>query len=238
MIVNVILATVPIGSCSGEVAVLAGREKGVATFTENTEQPSDRLLTTAGPFTFNRFRIFRKEGSCGIAGTGVRGCFHRLILSLSTTSLTFCFTRFTRCCYRRGGSRQRVLGLLCRSFHTLRGDECSGRLIHTIFRLGTVAVGKRKPRIFTYVRYRTGRSLYFFSIGEKNVFYEAYTGRMRNVCVSSSAQCAVRCVVSAPITELCSFAISRRMLERLGVVVGRCVTCCIRRSFGSLSVFN
>lgn len=219
--------------------MLAGRRKGVSTFTGKSEEPGDPLIKTMGPFAFNRFAVCRNHSSCAVRSMGMSGCFSRLETSIMNTCCNFCFLRITGCCTERQGSRQRLLGLLCRAVHTLAGPRLPGRLVHCVFRLGILAVGKRKPRIFRYMRYNSQAEPTIFDTTGNKLIYGRYSKRIESkVFLSNSALCAVRCVRSDAVRGLCAFGIGPRILRGFKHIVKQLVGVCMSGRFGSLRVLR
>lgn len=228
----------PMGEYDKRVTILTKERGKITAFARGARRPTSQLLAATSPFSFGEFEFFEGRSTYNLAKASILNYFRDLSLDPAAACYGFYFLEIADYFAQENNDEKELLKLLYQTMRALESTAFDNRLVRRIFELRVLLAEGEYPNFFSCQSCGGEERLLWFSVKRRGMLCGNCPHDSGDIYVDESTLYTLQYILSADIAKLYTFAVSSDVLQKLEMILNRCLAAQIPHKFQSLDILK
>lgn len=218
---GMVLSAMPVGDYDKRMIVLTKERGKITVFARGARRQGSGYLAACDPFVFGTFEVFEGKSAYSLGKANVRNYFRELSQDLSGALYGFYFLEMAAYYTQENMDAADFLNLLYLTLRAVLNTSLDNRLVRRVYELRVLVLQGEYPGVFSCMKCGGKERLDYFSFERHGVLCPNCLKGERAVPLDASTRYALQYIISAPLEQLYTFALSEEVFARLDEIISR-----------------
>lgn len=237
-VTGMVLSAMPVGETDRRVTLLTKEQGCVSAFARGASRPQSPLLASTRPFATGEFTLYPRRDSYSLQDASIREYFDSIVKDYDKMAYGCYFMELAGYFAAESADGTQLLNLLYLTLRAVQKGAMPIELIRLVFEYRVFAVGGVYPQVFECGRCRKKLTEGYFSMAARQAFCPACRREGEGEYLSPSAVYTLQYILTAPLTKLYSFQITKDIFLPLSNLLERWKKRYLDRDFKSLALIG